>query len=54
MRLDEIDGSFAIGLWRRDPSGRLVPGTSIEKALGVPVTVRWWETMVKVAKIIDS
>jgi hypothetical protein len=54
IRCDEIDGPFALGLWRRDPDGRLVPGTTIEKALGVPITVRWWETIVKVAKIVED
>lgn len=54
IRLDEIEGAFALGLWRRDPVRLLMPGTAFEKALGVQMTVRYWETFVKVARILAA
>ena len=52
VRCDALEGAFALGQWRRHPTKFVIPANSIEKALGVPVTVRWWETMEKVAKAL--
>jgi uncharacterized protein (DUF1697 family) len=53
-RCDELDGRFALGQWRRHPTKMNTPGLNIEKALGVPITVRWWETIVKVAGVLEE
>jgi hypothetical protein len=52
IRCDALDGAFALGQWRRHPTRLLTPANPIEKALGVPVTVRWWETIEKVARAL--
>lgn len=52
VRCDSLDGAFALGQWRRHPTKLVIPANPIEKALGVPVTVRWWETMEKVAGVL--
>lgn len=52
VRCDAVDGAFALGQWRRHPTKVFMPANPIEKALGVPVTVRWWETIEKVAKAL--
>lgn len=54
IRFDEIDGAFAMGLWQRDEEGKLIPGSAVERLLGVPMTVRWWETVLKVANILAA
>jgi hypothetical protein len=53
-RCDELDGVFALGQWRRHPTKLNQPALTIEKALGVPLTVRWWETIVKVAGVLEK
>jgi uncharacterized protein (DUF1697 family) len=53
VRLDRIEGSFALGLYRR-AGGSVFPNQVVEKALGVPSTTRWWETIVKVAQLIEG
>jgi uncharacterized protein (DUF1697 family) len=52
MRIDRIDGAFAMGVWRRPAPGVVMPSDVIEKELGVRATVRWWETYEKMAKVI--
>lgn len=52
VRCDLVDGAFALGQWRRHPTKLVIPANTIEKALGVPVTVRWWETIEKVARAL--
>ena len=54
VRMDAIDGRFAIGHWRRRPGGFVIPNQVVEKALGVPATVRWWETFERIAKVIEA
>jgi uncharacterized protein (DUF1697 family) len=54
VRFDRIEGSFALGLHRRQPSGFLFPNQVVEKALGVPATTRWWETILRLAKLIEG
>jgi uncharacterized protein (DUF1697 family) len=54
LRVDEVRGSCALGLVRRHPDRPVNVGKSLETALGVPVTVRWWETIEKIARILES
>jgi uncharacterized protein (DUF1697 family) len=54
LRCDEIKGPFALGLVRRHPVRPINVGKALETALGVPVTVRWWETIGKIARILES
>jgi uncharacterized protein (DUF1697 family) len=51
VRFERLEGAFALGIWQRPPKGFTNPSTVVEDALGVPVTTRWWETLVKVAEI---
>jgi uncharacterized protein (DUF1697 family) len=52
VRLDRVEGAFALGLWHFH--GKFViPSLVVEEALGVPATVRWWETMERVAGILQ-
>jgi len=48
-----VEGSFALGQYRR-VGGSLFPNQVVEKALGVRATTRWWETIVKVAQLIED
>ena len=54
VRLDRVSGRFALGLWRRQASGFVFPGHVVETALGPPATMRWWETLERVAGIARS
>lgn len=54
LRVDEIRGLVALGLQRRHPDRPINTAKSLETALGVPVTVRWWETIEKIAKMLES
>ena len=54
VRFDRVEGPFALGLWRRRPGGFVIPSLVVEKALGVPATTRWWETLERVAAVIES
>jgi hypothetical protein len=55
VRFDRLDGAYAMGLWRRPVDTHFViPANCVEKAIGVRVTVRWWETIVKVSRILES
>jgi hypothetical protein len=54
VRFDQVRGPFALGLSRRRPGPPVNLGKSLEGALGVPVTVRWWETIEKIARILES
>jgi hypothetical protein len=42
------------GWWHRRPGGFVLAGEVVEDSLGVPVTTRWWETLEKVAAIIEK
>jgi len=52
VRFDTLSGRFALGLWQRRPGGFVFPNQVVEKALGVPATTRWWETLERVAELV--
>ena len=52
VRFDRVAGSFALGIWRRQPMGFVFPNQVVEKALGVVATTRWWETLERIAAIL--
>ena len=54
VRFERVEGVFAHGLWQRQLKGFVFPSQVVEKALGVRVTTRWWETIERVAKLIES
>ena len=54
VRVDRVDGAFALGLSRRRPEGSVFPSNVVEDALGVRATTRWWETMLRIARIIEA
>lgn len=53
VRLDAVDGRFATGMWRPPRKGFVFPSNVAEDALGVRATARWWETLVKVARLLS-
>jgi uncharacterized protein (DUF1697 family) len=53
-RVDRIEGPFAFGLWQRAPGGFVIPANVVEDAVGVPATVRWWETYERIARVIEA
>lgn len=53
VRLDRVEGPFALGLCHRRPGGFTYPSLVVEDALGVPATTRWWETFERVAALVD-
>ncbi len=53
VRFDRVAGAFALGLWHRRPRGFVFPNQVVERALGVPVTTRWWETFERVAALMS-
>lgn len=54
VRLDRIEGPFALGLHRRRAGAFLFPNQVVEKALGTPATTRWWETILQVARLLEG
>jgi uncharacterized protein (DUF1697 family) len=54
IRLDRVEGAFALGVWQRRPGGFVYPSTSVEAALGVPATTRWWETFGRIVAALES
>jgi uncharacterized protein (DUF1697 family) len=54
VRFDRVQGCFALGLWQRRPGGFVFPNQVVEKALGVPATSRWWETLERVAALAQG
>ncbi len=54
VRFDRVHGCFALGLWQRRPGGFVFPSHVVEKALGVPATTRWWETVERTAKLAQT
>lgn len=54
VRFERIEGPFALGLLQRRPGGFVFPNQVVEKALGVPATTRWWETIEKIAAVVDA
>jgi uncharacterized protein (DUF1697 family) len=53
VRFDRIEGPYALGLWQRRGDGFVSPNQLVEDALGVPATMRYWETFEKVAGLIE-
>ena len=53
VKIITIQGRFVLGLYRRQMKAISYLG-KIEKRLGVPVTTRNWNTIVKVAKILSQ
>ena len=53
VRFDRVQGCFALGLWQRRPGGFVFPSHVVEKALGVPATTRWWETIERTAELVQ-
>jgi len=53
VRVDRVEGAFALGLCHRRPGGVTYPSLVVEDALGVPATTRWWETLERVAALVD-
>lgn len=51
VRFDRVQGRFTLGLWQRRPGGFVFSNQVVEKALGVPATTRWWETLQRVAAL---
>jgi uncharacterized protein (DUF1697 family) len=54
VRVDRVEGPFALGLWRRRARGFVYPNQVVETALGVRATLRWWETMKRIAMLIEE
>jgi uncharacterized protein (DUF1697 family) len=54
VRFDAVSGHFALGLYRRRAGSFVFPGQVVEKALGVPATTRWWETLERVAELAGA
>lgn len=53
LKIIAIQNRFVVGLYRRHPKALSYLG-KIEKILGVPGTVRNWNTIEKVAKVLDD
>lgn len=54
VRLDRIEGAFALGLWRRRPDASLFPNQVVESTLRVRATTRFWETILRLAGLIEA
>ena len=53
VRFDRLEGAYSLGLSHRRPNGSVFPNQVVEQALGAQATTRWWETIVRVAEIIE-
>jgi uncharacterized protein (DUF1697 family) len=51
VRVDRLEGRFVLGLWQRQPKLSF-PNEVVERAAGVPATMRWFETYEKIAKLV--
>lgn len=54
VRIDRVDGAFALGVSQRRPGGSVYPSDSVESAFGVPATTRWWETFGRIVAALES
>ena len=55
VRLDRVEGAFALGLFQRKLGGGFIfPNQVVEKAFGVDATTRWWETIERVAALLEN
>lgn len=53
VRFERVEGAFALGLCRRRAEGFVFPTQVVEDALGVPATTRWWETLERIARLVE-
>jgi len=53
VRIERIEGSLVLGILHRRPKF-LFPNQVVEKEFGVPATTRWWDTIEKVAQILEG
>lgn len=54
VKIVRITGTLALSLWRRLKENALYPNQVIEKHFGVTTTTRSWNTIERVAKIIEQ
>jgi uncharacterized protein (DUF1697 family) len=54
VRVDRLEGGFALGILHRRAGRFLFPNQVVEQALETPATTRWWETIVRVAEIVEG
>ncbi len=54
LRFERVEGAFALGLCRRRAGRVVFPNPVVEKALGVPATTRWWETLERAAELLGQ
>jgi uncharacterized protein (DUF1697 family) len=54
VRFDRIEGGFALGIMQRRPGTSVYPNQVVEAALDVPATTRWWETVERVAELLEG
>jgi uncharacterized protein (DUF1697 family) len=54
VRMDRVEGPFALGLWRRRARGFISPNEVVERALGVRATTRYWETIERIVALIEG
>lgn len=54
VRFEQLVGRFALGLWRRPTRGFVFPSNVVEKAVGTRSTTRWWETLERVARLLEA
>ena len=53
VRIERIEGAFVLGTLHRRP--RFVfPNQVVEKEYAVPATTRWWDTVEKLARILEG
>ena len=54
VKVVRITGLCALSLWRRLKENALYPNQVIEKHFGVATTTRNWNTIEKIAKILEA
>lgn len=54
VQIVQITGVCALSLWRRSKENALYPNQVIEKQFGVATTTRSWNTIEKIAKILEQ
>jgi len=54
IKIARVVGTAACSLRRRVPNGRLYPNQIVEKQFGVAATTRSWNTIEKIAKILEE
>jgi uncharacterized protein (DUF1697 family) len=54
VRVEHVEGAYALGLCQRRPGGSVFPNEVVETALGVRATTRWWETFERVVALLEA